>query len=85
MIESYDHSPDMGPEECSYLPANRELSQDKKSLIPFPIALKDFLVKGGYILDPSLYLAPRREQPPSAPVRENPGPAGHASCAAAVP
>ncbi len=70
MLEGYDHSPDFGPEECSTSQPVEKCPDDKKSRIPFPIALKAFLVKGGYILDPSLYPVPRREEPPSAPVQQ---------------
>ncbi|RYC28931.1 hypothetical protein D3273_26685 [Lichenibacterium minor] len=70
MLEGYDHNPDFGPEECVTGQPVEGCPDDKKSRIPFPIALKAFLVKGGYILDPSLYPVPRREEPPSAPVHQ---------------
>lgn len=70
MLEDYDHNPDFGPEECSAQQPIESCPDDKKSRIPFPIALKAFLIKGGYILDPSLYPVPRRDEARTAPVQQ---------------
>ena len=70
MLAGYDHNPDFGPEECSTSQPVESCPENKKSRIPFPIALKSFLVKSGYILDPSLYPVPRRDEPQIVPVQQ---------------
>ena len=74
MLENFDHNSDFGPEQCSTPQPIEKCPNDQKSRIPFPIALKAFLVKGGYILDPSAYPVPQREETRIAPVQQVPAP-----------
>ena len=58
MLKRYDHHPNMGPEVCltgaplSNCPAN------KTAKVPFPVALRGFLLEHGYIQDASQYPIP---------------------------
>jgi uncharacterized protein len=66
MLMNYDHNPDFGPEKClADLPID-SCPQEKTIPIPFPLALKEFLVKNNYISDESQYPVPA-ENTVSAP------------------
>lgn len=58
MLANFDRKSDFGPQECTIARSLESCPEDKKRMIPFPIALKSFLVDHGYIQDQSLYPIP---------------------------
>ena len=67
MLSSYDHNPDFGPQECLIAQPVESCPEEKLRRIDFPVSLKQFLVKGGYILDQSQFPTPRQEYSPAPP------------------
>ena len=65
MLADYDHNPDFGPERCTIDRPLASCPDDRKARIPFPVALKSFLIERGYILDTALYPLPK---PATVPV-----------------
>jgi hypothetical protein len=63
MLTGYNHDPDFGPEECTAALPIDSCPDDKRRRIDFPIALKQHLVKQGYIADPDSYATPNVSQP----------------------
>jgi len=63
MLTSYNHDPDFGPEKCTVALPIDSCPDDNRRRIDFPIALKQHLIKQGYITDPDSYATPASSQP----------------------
>jgi hypothetical protein len=66
MLSSYNHDPEFGPEECADPLPIDSCPDAKRRRIDFPIALRQHLIKQGYITDPESYPTPRPSQPSQA-------------------
>ena len=66
MLADYDRGSDIGLERCTIDRPVATCPEDRQTRIPFPVALKAFLMERGYILDGSLYPLPKRSEVASA-------------------
>lgn len=79
MLSSYVDNPDFGPQRCAGGKPLDKCPDDQKSHVPFPIALRQFLVEHGYVSEPELYPVPDKValRPATAPAASIPdGPMG---------
>ena len=69
MLVDYDRTSNFGPERCTIDVPMARCPEDRKVKIPFPTALKAFLIERGYILDAALYPLPKAAEakPPTLP------------------
>jgi serine protease Do len=58
MLANFDHNSDFGPEKCLVDVPIANCPEGKSVRIPFPIALKEFLIEHGYINNASDYTVP---------------------------
>lgn len=67
MLASYDHESDFGPEECTINKKIEDCPDANRIKLAFPWALREFLVKHGYIDATDDYPAPAKYEKPSLP------------------